>query len=206
MQRIRFCSLLLAGLMIQLTTGAQAQSPGPANAQPAVAEEYPASQAGILIHSATWQNLGNEVPAKTKVAHGIAASMSYGLVPGKVVADYAGEHAATQVPAGRVTICICHILSLPGNPVIVRLQSKKSVRELDGGKVIVYPLVGGSKMADANKSDWVPTIQEHPDPQVWLIHTQTQLPAGEYALMLGTQNLSIFPFTVVPASSAEAAP
>jgi hypothetical protein len=79
----------------------------------------------------------------------------------------------------------------------VRLHPKKQSRELDGGRMIVYPVVGGSKMADANKSDLIPVDVSHPDPQVWLVRSQIPLEPGEYALMLGTQNLSIFPFTVV---------
>src|ERR1019366_7313501 len=94
------------------------------------------------------------------------------------------------------TICICHFYSIPGAPVLVKLHAKKGSRELDGGRMIVYPLVGGSKMADANKSDLIPVDVSHPDSQVWLIRPQSPLQPGEYALMLGTQNLSIFPFTI----------
>ena len=53
-------------------------------------------------------------------------------------------------------------------------------------------------MADAKSSDLVPADVSHPDPQVWLIRPQFALDPGEYALMLGTQNMSIFPFTVLP--------
>jgi hypothetical protein len=63
--------------------------------------------------------------------------------------------------------------------------------------MIVYPVVGGSKMANADKSDIVPVDVSHPDPQVWLVRSQSPLEPGEYALMLGTQNMNIFPFTVV---------
>src|SRR5258708_35392870 len=35
-----------------------------------------------------------------------------------------------------------------------------------------------------------------PENMVWLVRPQQPLPAGEYALMLATQNVSIFPFTV----------
>jgi hypothetical protein len=88
------------------------------------------------------------------------------------------------------------MVSLPGQPVIVRLHAKKGARELDGGRMTVYPVVGGSKMADANKSDLIPVDVQQQDSQIWLIRPQSTLPPGEYALMLGTQNLSIFPFTV----------
>jgi len=137
-----------------------------------------------------------------RAARGIAASLSYGLVPAKVVAEYTGEHAPTQIETVRPILCICHMISLPGDPVLVRLHLKKGARELDGGKMIVYPVVGGSKMADANKSDLIPIDVSHPDSQVWLIRPQSPLEPGEYALMLGTQNVSLFPFTTVSASGS----
>lgn len=155
-------------------------------------------RAGVFIQSGKWTALANQNPAKTRTSRGIAASLSYGIVPAKVVAEYAGEHAPTQSDAAQPILCLCHLLSLPGDPVLVKLHPKKGSRELDGGKMIVYPIVGGSKTAEANKSDLIPVDVAHPDPQVWLVRPQAPLPPGEYALMLGTQNLSIFPITVVP--------
>ena len=55
-----------------------------------------------------------------------------------------------------------------------------------------------SKMADADKTDLIPADVSHPDPQVWIVRPQFALTPGEYALMLGTQNISIFPFSVGP--------
>jgi len=166
------------------------------------AADYPADQSGIFIQSASWIAIPNAMPAKTRAARGLAASLSYGAIPAKVVAEYAGEHAFAQVSARQMVICICHVLSLPGEPVIVRLHPKKDSRELDGGKMIVYPVVGGSKMADANKSDLIAVDQVHPDPNVWLVRPQSPLAPGEYALMLGTQNLNIYPFTVAASSGS----
>jgi hypothetical protein len=140
------------------------------------------------------------MPSKTRTAHGIAASLSYGIVPVKIVAEYEGEHASAQVEAGRPIICLCHYTSLPGAPVLVRLHPKKLARELDGGRMIVYPVVGNSKMVDANKTDLIPADVSRPDPQVWLVRPQAPLEPGEYAMMLGTQNIAIFPFTVVAPS------
>jgi hypothetical protein len=163
--------------------------------------DYPMNQAGVFIQNDPWMVVANQNPAKTRTARGIAASLSYGIVPAKIVAEYDGEHAPTQVETAQPIICICHMISLPGDPVLVRLHAKKGARELDGGRMIVYPVVGGSKMADANKSDLIPADVSHPDSQVWLIRPQSPLQPGEYALMLGTQNISIFPFTIAPASS-----
>lgn len=162
-------------------------------------------RAGVFIQSPAWTELQNQFPAKTRAARGIAASFSYGLVPAKVVADYVGSRSATQTDRGQPVLCICHIISLPGQPVIVRLHEKKDMRELDGGRMIVYPIVGGSKTADANKSDLISVDVSQPDPQIWLVRPQVPLPAGEYALMLGTQNVNIYPFSVAAPSEAPSA-
>lgn len=167
-----------------------------AQASTGVTADYPMDQAGVLIKGAGWRVIVNQYPTKTRAAHSIAASLSYGIVPVKIVAEYQGEHASTEVETTQPVICICHMLSLPGEPVLVRLHPKKGARELDGGRMIVYPVVGGSKMADANKTDLVVADVSHPDAHVWLIHPQSPLDPGEYALMLGTQNMSIFPFTI----------
>lgn len=159
---------------------------------------YPMDRAGIFIQNSEWISIANQFPTKTKTARGFAASLSYGLVPAKVVSEYQGEHASTRSSSGQPLLCICHLVGLPGNPVIVRLHGKKGARELDGGKMIVYPIIGGSKSADANKSDLIDVEISQPDPQVWLIRPRSILPPGEYALMLGTQNLNIFPFSVGP--------
>ena len=166
--------------------------------QPLTVDDYPMDRAGIFIKGAEWKAVTNQNPFKTKAARSIAASLSYGIVPAKVVAEYEGDHSPTQAEGPQPTFCICHLISIPGEPVIVRLHPKKTSRELDGGKMIVYPVVGGSKMADANKTDLIPVDVSHPDPQVWIVRPQSSLAAGEYALMLGTQNISIFPFTVGP--------
>lgn len=150
------------------------------------------------MRDTSWTPIANAFPIRTRAAHGLAASLTYGAVPAKVVAEYDGEHASTQVIPGQITICICHLISLPGEPIIVRLHPKKGSRELNGGKMIVYPVVGGSKMADANKRDLISVDVSHPDPNVWLVRSQAPIEPGEYALMLGTQNMSIFPFTVAP--------
>jgi len=198
--------IFAAGLLIAMSFSCSSYSASqaaptlaPASSFPS---DYPADQPGIFLHSLSWKEITNETPTKTKAKHGIAASLSYGAVPAKIVAEYEGEHAPTQAQPGELVICICHLISLPGEPVIVRLHAKKNVRELDGGKMIVYPVVGGSKSTDANKSDLIPVEVAHSDPHVWLVRPKTPLAAGDYALMLGTQNVNIYPFTVVESSDS----
>jgi len=198
------CGFLLIALAVSGTIPAQDQPAQSASANSNFTADYPMNRPGVFIQNSSWKDLTSAMPAKTRAAHGIAASLSYGVVPAKVVAEYNGQHALTQVDAAQPIICICHILSLPGEPVIVRLHLKKDSRELDGGKMIVYPVVGGNKIADANKSDLIPVDQSHPDPQVWLVRPQSPLEPGEYALMLGTQNVNIYPFTVAPSSGSSA--
>jgi hypothetical protein len=195
-RRTNLASLLLMATAAVSSIHAQAQA-APTSA-PAFTSDFPLDRAGIFIKDTQWSPVANQSPSKTRAARGFAASLSYGLVPAKVVADYSGEHALNQTNDGQPVLCICHILSLPGDPVIVRLHSKKNARELDGGRMIVYPVVGGAKTADANKSDLIAVDVSHPEENVWLIRPQATLIPGEYALMLGTQNVNIFPFTVGP--------
>lgn len=197
--------LLTTLLVISLCVTASAQTESSARsaiANSGFTADYPADRAGILVQTSSWEEIKDEMPTKTKAKHGIAASLSYGAVPAKLISEYEGDHAQTQLQAGQLMICICHLLSLPGDPVIVRLHPKKKSRELDSGKMIVYPVVGGSKTVDASKTDLIAVDIAHPDPHVWLVRSQSPLPAGEYALMLGTQNVNIYPFTV-PTSVAE---
>ena len=185
--------------LLALAAPAGVCAQGAAAQTPSFTADYPTGRPGFFIQSSTWMEMPSAMPFKTKAARVFAASLSYGLVPAKVVAEYRGDHAVVEVNSGQPAICICRIISLPGKPVIVRLHPKKDSRELDGGKMIVYPIAGGSKMADADKSDLIPVDVAQPDPQVWLVRPHAALPPGEFALMLGTQNLNIFPFTVVQA-------
>jgi len=181
-------------LTFSVSLAAQTQS-SPSTPGKVVAN-YPKDKAGVMIQISDWMTLPSASPTKTRAKHGIAASMSYGAVPANVVSEYEGLHAGVQTPPGQPVICLCHLISLPGAPVIVRLHPKKEFRELDGGRMRVLPVVGGSKIADANQSDLLPVDVSQPENMVWLVQPQQPLPAGEYALMLGTQNVSIFPFTV----------
>jgi hypothetical protein len=164
--------------------------------------DYPTDRAGVLIKGADWAAMDATMPSKTRAKGGIAQSLSYGAVRGTAVADYNGEHAAVQIKPGRVLICICRLISLPGDPIIVKLHPQKGMRELDGGKLPIL----GAKMAEAGKSDLVPADVSHPDTTVWLVQSQDALPEGEYALMLGAQNMAVFPFTISAASNDSSNP
>jgi hypothetical protein len=197
MSRLSLLPALLAVVFAgSAFTLGQDHSTSPASSSPNFATDYPSDKPGIFLQAQPWLGIKSEMPVKTKAAHSFAASLSYGLVPAKVVAEYDGVHAAFETGLAQPTICICHFFSLPGQPVIVRLHVKKKTRELDGGKMIVYPVVGGSKMADANKSDLIPVDVQQVEENIWLVRPQLALDPGEYALMLGTQNIAIFPFAV----------
>jgi hypothetical protein len=118
-----------------------------------------------------------------------------------VVSEYEGVHAPVQIEPSRPVICICRLIALPGSPALVRLHPKKTFRELDGGKIYY-----GSKTAEAEQNDLIPINITQPESTVWLVQPQQDLPAGEYALMAGTQNMAIFPFTVAAPANAPPAP
>jgi hypothetical protein len=196
-----FSAFIILAFILSSPVLAQSSPTPPADSGDStfIAADYPKNRAGVLIQDAQWSDVAAQTPSRSRVAHGIAASLSYGAVPAKIVSEYPGQHSSTAVAETQPVICICHFISLPGAPVLVRLHPKKDSRELDGGRMTVYPIVGGSKMADANKSDLILADISHPEPQVWLVRPQAPLDPGEYALMLGTQNMSIFPFTVTAA-------
>jgi len=156
-------------------------------------KDYPSDRPGVFIQGVVWISVPSAMPSKTHAKHELAAYLSYGAVPAPIVADYDGPHAVVQVGPGQPTICICRMISLPGAPTIVKLHPKKKERELDGGNL---PILYGSKMIQAKKNDMIPVEISQPEDTVWLVRPTQELATGEYALMLGTQNISIFPFTV----------
>jgi hypothetical protein len=164
------------------------------------ATDYPRDRAGVMIQGRDWVDVEAAAPAKTRAKHRIAASLSYGAVPATVVAEYEGLHAKVTIDPGRPVICLCHLLSLPGTPALARLHPKKTSRELDGGRMSVLPVVGGSKNAGAKEGDLIAVDVSQPEHTVWLVRPRQPLPPREYALMLGAQNISIFPFTVAAES------
>jgi hypothetical protein len=86
--------------------------------------------------------------------------------------------------------------------VLVRLHPKKDSRELDAGKLPAL----GAKIAEAKQSDVVPTEVVQPGNACWLLRPLGDLTAGEYAVMLGTQNLSIFALTIADPPGEKRAP
>jgi hypothetical protein len=160
-----------------------------------VSADYPRDRAGILILSTDWLQISSEVPAKTHLKHGLAPTFTYGIAPAAAVSQYEGLHSRVQIEPGQPVICICRLMSLPGNPALVRLHPKKTFRELYAGNLHIR-----SKVAEAQADDLIPVNVSQPESTVWLVQPKEALPAGEYALMLGTQNLSIFAFTVATGS------
>jgi hypothetical protein len=165
--------------------------------------EYPKLRAGILILDSDWQPVPGTGPARSRAKHGFAPAVTYGIAPAAMVSEYAGLHAQVQVKPGQPIICACHLISLPGDPVLVVLHPvpKKDLRELHAGNLHI-----GMKSQEAEKSDLIPVHMSHPEDMVWLLQPDQALPPGEYALMLGTQNLAIFPFTVAAQSPATPPP
>src|SRR6267143_712575 len=172
-------------------------SPTPSN----FPAEYPNDDASALVDSG-WVALSQEIPSKIRTKRGLVSSLTYGVVPGAIIAEYPGQHASLQIEARRPVFSICNVPSFPGAPALVRLHPKKDSRELDAGKLPAL----GAKIAEAKQSDQVPAEVVQPENACWLMRPREDLPAGEYALMLGTQNMSIFPFTIANPSGGSAVP
>jgi len=165
-------------------------------------EEYPTDGVGVLVKNSGWEALSQEIPSKIRTKRGLIGSLTYGVVPAVAIAEYSGQHADVQIETHRPVLSTCNVPSFPGGPVLVRLHPKKDLRELDAGSVPVL----GAKIAEAKQSDVVPTEVSQPENACWLLRPREELPAGEYALVLPTQNLAIFAFTIANPPSGNPAP
>ncbi|HEX4543025.1 MAG TPA: hypothetical protein VH114_07655 [Candidatus Acidoferrum sp.] len=171
------------GLVSAQNNKTDSSSTAPAN----FTADYPKDSAGVLVENSDWTEVPQAFPSKPHVKGGPAASLF-----GAAVVQYEGLHAEVQLVPGRHVFCICHVTSIPATPTLVRLHAKKNFRELNGGR----PPVFGGKINEATKKDLIPAEVSQPEDNVWLVRPREALPPGEYALMLGNQNMSIFPFTV----------
>jgi hypothetical protein len=184
--------------LAQAQTKTDNTPPSPSN----LIAEYPKDRAGVFVENSGWVALSSEFPFKTRTKRAFASSLTYGAVSGAIVSEYPGQHSKLQIESRRPVICICHLVSIPGTPVLVKLHPKKDLRELDGGRLPVI----GAKIAEAKQSDLVPTEVVQPEDTYWLVRATEDLPPGEYALMLGTQNVSIFSFTIANPPGENPAP
>ena len=162
-------------------------SPAPSN----FPAEYPNDGATVLVENSGWVDLSEEFPSNIRTKRGLVGSLTYGAIPASVIVEYQGQHAQLQIETRRPIFSICDVPSFAGGPVLVKLHPKKDLRELDGGRLPVL----GAKIAEAKQSDQVQTEAVQPEKACWLMRPREDLSAGEYALLLGTQNMIIFSFT-----------
>lgn len=171
-------------------------SPAPSN----FPAEYPNDGASVLVENSGWVDLSEEFPSNIRTKRGLVGSLTYGAIPASVIVEYQGQHAQLQIETRRPVFSICNVPSF--GPVLVKLHPKKDLRELDGGRLPVL----GAKIAQAKQSDQVPTEAVQPEKACWLMRPREGLPAGEYALLLGTKNMIIFSFTTANPPGGNPAP
>jgi hypothetical protein len=158
---------------------------------------------GVYVRDSDWGELFDLAPSRVRVKRGVLHAITYGTVPADLVAEYEGPHSQIRVTAGRPVICICHLPPSLAEPVIVKLHISKDTRLLNAGRLPVL----GAKVADAKESDLVPIdLHRQAKNMGWLLQPRVGLPPGEYAVMLGTQNLEIFPFTVTDKAAKPSVP
>ncbi len=114
--------------------------------------ESPNDDASVLVDS-SWVALSQELPSKIRTKWGLVSSLTYGVVPGAIIAEYPGQHAELQIETRRPVFSICNVPSFAGAPALVRLHPKKDSRELDAGRLPAL----GAKIGEAKQSDQVPT-------------------------------------------------
>ena len=153
--------------------------------------DYPNDGVSVLVENSGWVDLSEEFPSNVRTKRGLAASLTYGAISASVIVEYQGQHAQLQIETRRPVVSLCNVPSLAGGPVLVKLHPKKDSRELDGGRLPIF----GAKIAEAKQSDQVPTEAVQPEKACWLLRPREDLPAGEYALLLGSKDIVIFSFT-----------
>jgi hypothetical protein len=187
--RVFVCAVLSIAC---LSAGLAQQSAGPVSDA-----GCPSGKPGVYVQGASgWHLLSQASPSKMKAKHAYLSSLTYGAVGVPMVVEYAGAHSQVEVHTAQA-ICVSHILS-PNVPMIIRLNVKKKIRELDSGTVHAS-LTGGLKQGQAETSSIVATSTDNSDPGVIVLRPTTSLPAGEYAVMFGAQNLAILDFGVIAA-------
>lgn len=184
-------------LLFSLLPFAQLPRPGEKQAAtpPALAnfpEQYPDNGVGVLAENSGWLDLSQVSPSKVRTKRGLLGPLTYGVVAAVLVAEYSGRHAKVKVETHRPVFCICNAPADSGVPALVRLQTTKDSRELDGGNL----RLPGAKVGDAKKSSLVPTEIVQPESGCWLVRPREDIPVGEYGVMLGPQNFSIFALTI----------
>jgi hypothetical protein len=158
---------------------------------------------GVYVRDSDWGELVDVAPSRVRVKHGILHALTYGTVPADTVAEYDGAHAEIRVTAGRPIFCICLPQSSPTQPAVVKLHNYKDTRLFNAGRLPVL----GAIVAEAKESDLVPIdVHRQPKNMGWLLQPRLDLPPGEYAVMLGTQNLDVFPFTLTDKAAKASAP
>jgi hypothetical protein len=152
-----------------------------------------------LIQGPDWTTIPQSIPAKSKVRRGLAAAFSNGIVPASLAAEFPGRHAPVQASIQRPWICICHLDSPAVEILLVKLRVKKDSRELNGGRTPAP----GAKVGEAEQRDVIAIEEFDQQEGVRLIRPRAPLPEGEYALLVGRQNVAIFAFGVSAPSTTK---
>lgn len=193
-----FFATLIAAPMLAQQAPAAAPADKPAIAAPPASEaSAPSGQPGMYVQDSTgWHLLAQNMQYKAKLKHGFVSGLTYGAVAAPMVVEYQGLHAAVQINATQPKVC-AYRLMIPSAPLLVRLKPKKQTRELDSGSLRAVPLVGQTKEVQASASSLVPTTTLPSTAEcLALVQPQAALAPGEYAVMIGTQNIAIMDFGV----------
>ena len=133
---LRYAAALILLSLLPSAKLARAQGkPSTASLTPSnFAAGYPNDDASVLVDSG-WVALSQELPSKIRTKRGLVSSLTYGVVPGAIIAEYPGQHAGLQIETHRPAFSICNVPSFAGAPALVRLHPKKDSRELDASRL-----------------------------------------------------------------------
>jgi len=141
-------------------------------------------------------------PPKTKVAHGLAASLSYGLAPAKSRRrNIEGDHAPHQIRERSArSSASATSWGFPARPRwncphATRRKTRARTRRRQDDRST--PSSAAARWLTPTRAiSSSSMVLPHPDPQgFWLVRPQSPLAPGEYALMARQpRNMNIYPF------------
>lgn len=145
----------------------------------------------------TWRLLTPNMAYKAWVPDSFGTTPHSGALGELQAVAYPGMHAAVQIHAKRPLVCL-YRLSSADAPMLVRLNEdkKKKLRVMGGGGLHVLTIHKATHLATANADEVVSTATLPSTDCLVLLQPQAALLPGEYAVMLGLQNLAIMDFGV----------
>jgi hypothetical protein len=188
-------TVLCAITIAMLAQEPQAQAPTPAPTKSAVPADLPEEYGFYHQTDRGWERMHQNRAAKTEVKRGgFTQWTGIGVGGMHQKLDYAGPHAACQIPRSRPVfyariVDATHIQEIS----IIRFKEKKDKRQVETAEMVGERTGGGETR---NKAVVYTVIVKRVSPEVFMITPEDDLPAGEYILSQSTYPTEGFDFGI----------